>query len=379
MPLLFLPDPGQWATTPVVENPVTPRDTLNASASTAAEQQLTLAAENAPLRVIYGQVRLGPLVSNVLAYNGALVILAVWGHGEVDSFVDLQIDDKALASGVTYTHYTGTAGQTVNSTLVAAFAAQSPAVTYTDALPGICYSVVVVPAGSSAGFPRLNATIKGRKVYDPRSNYVTNSAAQAGWTQYVEGTGAVSISTVTDPIYGSVTRITKTAGATGDRVGLVRSLSGLSGSNYTTSVTVKSNVAGTAGYASYCDAAQTPSGLVSITRAVPSSVGVWERVPVSVAGSLAGTATFYCPLISGPVNSSVDVIMPQLELSAVAGGYIAAGASATVAVTAWSDNPAICAGDFAANTTYGMGKAVDQASVGNVAADCDALAGGGVR
>ena len=146
--------------------PVVPRDTLNASAVSAGETQQTIAAENAPLRVIYGQVRVGPQVASVLAYNGGIVILAVWGHGEVDSIVSMTIDDKAVAAGVTATHYTGAAGQTANATMIAAWAAQTVPQTYTDALPGICYSVVFVPAGASSGFPRLNAVIKGLKVWN---------------------------------------------------------------------------------------------------------------------------------------------------------------------------------------------------------------------
>lgn len=158
---IFLPRVS-W---PKPELPVTPRDTLNDSARSAVDTQSSIAAENAPLRVIYGQVRLGPLIANVLPYAGGNVILAVWGHGEVDSIVSYTVDDAAPLAGVTATHYTGTTGQTVDSTLVAAFAAQSPAITFTDAMPGICYSVFFVPTGASSGFPRLNAIIKGRKVW----------------------------------------------------------------------------------------------------------------------------------------------------------------------------------------------------------------------
>ena len=168
--MLYLPNPGTWATTPVAT-----RDTLNASATTAKDQLLSVAAENAPLRVIYGTVTIGPQIACVVRHNFALVILAVWGHGEVDSITTLLMDDKPLPTSVTYTHYTGTAGQTVNAQMVAAFAAQRPAVAYTDTLPGICYSVITVPTGASAGFPRLTATIKGRKVYDPRSTLTAHS------------------------------------------------------------------------------------------------------------------------------------------------------------------------------------------------------------
>ena len=110
---VFLPNQN-WTTAAVSESPVAPRDTLNASAANIRETQLSIAAENAPLRVLYGTVRIGPQIANVLAYAGNLVILCIWGHGEIDSIDSYTIDDKAVASGVTATHYTGTAGQTVN-------------------------------------------------------------------------------------------------------------------------------------------------------------------------------------------------------------------------------------------------------------------------
>lgn len=169
--MLYLPN-QTWPTTPV-----TPRDTLEASAAgaSASEQQLNLAAENAPLRVLYGTVTIGAQIACVLSHNGSLVILAVWGHGEVDAVTALLIDDKPTT--VAATHYTGTAGQTVNAALVAAFAAQTPAVVYADALPGVCYSVVTVPQGASAGFPRLTATIRGRKVWTGAANEYSNNPA----------------------------------------------------------------------------------------------------------------------------------------------------------------------------------------------------------
>lgn len=200
---VFLPKVN-WAKP---ELPVTPRDTLNGSAVSAVDTQSSIAAENAPLRVIYGQVRLGPLIANVLPYGGGNVVLAVWGHGEVDSVVSYTVDDKAAVTGVTGTHYTGTAGQTVNSTLVSAFAAQSPPITFTDAMPGICYSVFFVPTGASSGFPRLNAIIKGLKVYDPRkdsTNGGTGShrfATPSTW-EWSDNPALCLTNFLTDTVYG---------------------------------------------------------------------------------------------------------------------------------------------------------------------------------
>ena len=168
MTMLYLPDPGQWAKTPLAQTPVTPRDTLNSTALSASNQQLTKVAENEPLRVIYGQVDVGPQVAYVLGFNGGLCILAVWGHGECDSITALKIDDETPLAGVAFTHYLGAPGQAADARMIAAFAQQSPPITYSDALAGVCYSSVFIPPGASNGFPRMVATVKGKKIYDPR-------------------------------------------------------------------------------------------------------------------------------------------------------------------------------------------------------------------
>lgn len=182
---LYLPDPGAWPST-LPDTPVTPRDTLNASATSPIDTQASVSAENAPLRVIYGEVRLGPLISTVLPYLQGNVILAVWGHGEVDEIVSMSIDDVEIALGSittlptlgkdgTFTgggtapingnvrNYTGKTAQTADTLLIDAFAGQG--LTYADNLPGICYSVIYVPTGTSTGFPRINAKIRGLKVW----------------------------------------------------------------------------------------------------------------------------------------------------------------------------------------------------------------------
>lgn len=179
MTLKILP-PIIWPSVPL---PVAPRDTLNDSAVDAIDTQASVAAENAPLRVIYGQVRLGPLIACVLPYSSGNVLLCVWGHGECDSVVRWTIDDKAPTGGATATHYMGTADQTADATLIAAFAANAKV--YEDALPGICYSVVYVPAGASSGFPRIHAVLRGRKVRNPLENIVPYSELldHSSWTK----------------------------------------------------------------------------------------------------------------------------------------------------------------------------------------------------
>lgn len=144
------------------------RADLAAVATPLADVLANVAAENAPLRIVYGRHPVGAQIANMLVYQGKLIVQAVWCEGEIDSVESVTLNNAALPAGTTATHYTGTAGQTVDATLVAAFAAQG--ITYTDALLGIAYSVFAIPATDSAGAPELVAMIKGRKVLDTRTS-----------------------------------------------------------------------------------------------------------------------------------------------------------------------------------------------------------------
>ncbi len=143
------------------------RSDINAVATPPKDSQLTVAAENAPIRIVYGLQRLGAQVANVLMYQSKLVVQAVWCEGPIDSVVLITLNDETLPGSVTATHYTGAIGQTANATLIAAFALLG--ITYADTLDGIAYSVFQVPVDASNGFPNFAAQIKGRKVYDPRA------------------------------------------------------------------------------------------------------------------------------------------------------------------------------------------------------------------
>jgi len=155
---------------------VTPRRTLNDVARPPEARQMTLAAENAPIRIVYGRDRLGAQIANVLLHGSYWIIQTVWCEGEIDAVESVTFDDAALPAGVSVAHYTGTAGQTVDGWLVSAFAARSE--TYADALPGIAYSVFRVPA-SIAQFPQIAAILRGRQLYDPRTGLTAYSVNPA--------------------------------------------------------------------------------------------------------------------------------------------------------------------------------------------------------
>lgn len=163
----YLPKQNNW--------PVATRDTLNNSAETAKDQQLSVAAENAPLRIIYGTTTIGAQIACALIYRGEWYILCVWGEGECDTISEILIDDKPYIEyhGTVVENYIGTTTQDISPLMILAFSKQVPPVTYTDTLPGICYSVVKIIAGKTPGFPNITATIKGRKIYDPRNTTTT--------------------------------------------------------------------------------------------------------------------------------------------------------------------------------------------------------------
>lgn len=144
--------------------PVVGAGDLNA---VARDPQLQAAADGAVLRVIYGRVRLGAQVANVLAHNGNWIMQCVWGEGPVDAVETLTFGEALPPAGVEVRHYLGGASQAVDSWLVDAFAAAGR--TYADALPGVAYSVLKVPASLLSSVPSVMATVRGRLLLDPRT------------------------------------------------------------------------------------------------------------------------------------------------------------------------------------------------------------------
>ena len=186
----------------------------------------------------------------------------------------------------------------------------------------------------STGAPKTAAVNESRLNYDPFNllmhnllieaagvNYLPYASTPAVWGQFTEGTSAGTVTTVVDPQFGTVVRLTKTAGAAGDRFGISVAMAGLSGNNFAITVLAKSNVAGTTSTPAYMDAARVSGGLVSANFPLTAAVGVWRKYEATAAGPLAGNGQFYS-LIGGPIGSSIDFVMPQLELAAVASSFI---------------------------------------------------------
>lgn len=141
-------------------------------ASTINERQkrqrtMTYNGRNKPIPIGYGRFRAVRQDWAITAFNTGThdLYAIVWGYGEYQEIEAIYINDLISTSyaGVTVTNYLGTPTQTADPTLVANITG------YNDDLPNVVYSVISIPTGTIQGVARFAATIKGRKVYDPRT------------------------------------------------------------------------------------------------------------------------------------------------------------------------------------------------------------------
>jgi len=160
-------------------NPVSSRRALNRAATTAQERQATVAGQGEFLPIPYGRVRAGGKICAVAVKDDHLCVLAAFTVGEIDSFeailvngADINDPEKGLvaAYGGEVNLYRGTQDQTVDPILQWAIEG------YGDTLPGVAYCVLKIPSSAEySSFPRVEAVIKGLRVYDPRTGQVAYS------------------------------------------------------------------------------------------------------------------------------------------------------------------------------------------------------------
>jgi hypothetical protein len=148
--------------TTVAKSGVVPRDTLARSATKAEDRQATFAAEGTTLPVIYGQDVCAGKVAGIVNTSTYLWVLVIWCAGEVDSIVSTTMNGESTWHEVSEYKHLGSATQTVDAHLQAACAGKG--ISYTDALPGVCYSVFKVSQRSVDTYPEFAAVIKGKKV-----------------------------------------------------------------------------------------------------------------------------------------------------------------------------------------------------------------------
>lgn len=396
---------------------VAPQAVLNqvAAPSRAQDQQATLAAENAPLRVTVGTDRIGAHVAYALAYQGKLVLLCVWGLGEIDSISDIEIDGADAPAAVAATHYTGTSTQPVDSLLAAAFAAQTPPKSWTSALPGIAYSVFLVPPGLGTGFPNITALIAGLRLYDPRkdrsSNWVqfsedvTGNTAGVGWAvnQVTRASnvaaapdGATTADQVTDnntaasALCWNQTLYTMQPGAQFCVACYLKNISATKGVLNCSSATVDYEVAFT--WSAGAPSALTPNN-AAVTNARAEAVGAgWYRLSYTVTPGADAAPLNYTPIRyfpngrSSPSTASTYIWGLSLNEGAELLPYVpvgpALGTHRRDDPATWepSGNPSLALARFIENDDgFGMARTVSRGSLIVAANANDELVGGEKR
>lgn len=140
------------------------------------EIQRNLAADNRPIPIVYGHAQVGGSIFALDYSNDTFTIGYLIAQGEIDSYLNVWMDDEAVPEGVTVDYYTGAAGQGVDPKLAAAIT------DYADTLDGLAYIVVQFGAGVFDTWPQVVAEIQGRKVSDPRASvaYSANPALHLG-------------------------------------------------------------------------------------------------------------------------------------------------------------------------------------------------------
>ena len=167
---------------------------LNNIASTPQEKTATVAAVDTLLPVAYGRVNLPGLLFATGKIGTDLVVGYMWCVGEIEEIESVYINDEDPPVGITITHYTGTSTQGVDPTLASAIAAYNDTVRIQvpSGYRGAAYTVLRIPTGVIDAWPRVRATIKGRKLYDPRIDT----------TVYSDNPSLCFADMVTDPDYG---------------------------------------------------------------------------------------------------------------------------------------------------------------------------------
>lgn len=172
----------------VTEEPTSPPDTpgipdwvppTDSGQPTATElndvsqfRRQTIAAENTAIPITYGRDRFfgSIFVLHVDDTNGFLYVAYGFSEGEIEDFEIIYVDGVDVTdpegflsfAGAEVEEHVGTPTQTASALLSGVLGG------FTDTYPDLAYLVFKVPTEASQGFPRVEAVIKGKLLYDPR-------------------------------------------------------------------------------------------------------------------------------------------------------------------------------------------------------------------
>ena len=376
---------------------------LNDRARDPVQNQILVASRDATIPILYGGPEyLAGLLYIAKVYGGTLYLATIYGEGEferigtnsTDDMAGILVNDQTAPTGVAVQKHVGTSGQSADSWLTSILTGTG----YAETLADTAYAVFQVPPGAVSGFPRISASCKGRKVYDPRSNLLPYSNLFSSWTDV----GTCTVSQNADGPYGATNYAwTLTDDAAGAHEGRTVAFTVASSSSvYAWAVKVNNTAGGTAKTAriDVSLAGGTPvnsSVLVNTddgnttggSGVTVTDLGTFWLVQGTITDNASGNNALGMALYPAvaPNGSFTQAVATtgsavfceaQVRLSTKPTGYVETPAGTAVdQPTVWSDNAALCLGDFLASSTYGEGRTVDPNTLAEAAEFCDRMMG----
>lgn len=381
----------------------------NAMANDPAKNQLLTASLDSLIPVLYGgPERLAGKLYIPKLYGNVLYLSIILCQGEIEqigtaageSSNGIFLNDADLAGSTTHTFhkYLGTAGQLTDSWLSAVIT--SP-VLYNETLANTAY-IVCQMAPSTTGFPRLVFTVKGRKIYDPRSNIMPWSNLLSSWTS--SGTLTINQNAVGPwgaTNYAWTISDTDAAVQSGKTVAIVVPNNSAS---YTFAFKVRRTVGNAAmagmnfsfagGTSKFCYARVNPNdGSVNsgnVTGFTATEVGQtgdkYWLCEGSITNNGLGNTTLGFAVIpasgasifaDNAATTGTNVFTEiQIRLSTKPRGYIETPTAVAVdQPTVWSDNAGLILGDFLSSSVYGENRTVNAQSLAYAAEYSDEMLG----
>lgn len=134
-------------------------------------------------------------------------------------------------------------------------------------------------------------------------------------TSYTSGATTVNIASISDPFWGTVLRVTKTAGTPGglNRAGVRWTVSSVQGPDFTASVWIRKPNSSVTGYAPYCDMTKALGGIGSTNRSLATiNSGEWVKASATyISNTTDGYGGGYVYVwIDSAVGDYIDVALP---------------------------------------------------------------------
>ena len=152
---------------------------------TPAEFQADVSAAEKPVRIAFGEQRLGAEIIWIGKVSTYWMVHMRWCLGEIEEITEIQLEDKPLPASATITNYLGTTTQPVDPSLAALIPGftDNLVIDFAGESAGIAHTVVQIPYLEMADSLNFTARLKGMKVLDTRIAssvpvYSTNPALQ---------------------------------------------------------------------------------------------------------------------------------------------------------------------------------------------------------